>query len=276
MARCSRGSGPGASQGGCSILGCVDGMDSYLWTHMVDVPTSYVHSSNHCSLLAWAIPVVLSIAQVPATTAALCLTMQRPRDALPAGVSQENFSCRSKMVVKLVDRRFFLPISAVFTMSIPVFPLGRGLFGPVLDGSTIDLNSVFRGYTPLIPVRRAVWQTPACQNDNGCSRCKDTEMHVHIMMMDVPPTTIYQPFPATCLLQVRTVSHYTEAQTRACRIVMMVHPLPTTTASKPALQCALFTSHHLALQMQVLRVASSSRAPAAGALETQGMPTPQT
>jgi hypothetical protein len=46
-------------------------------------------------------------------------------------------------------------------MSISVFPLGRGLFGPVLDGSTIDVNSVFRGYTPLIPVRRAVWETPA-------------------------------------------------------------------------------------------------------------------
>jgi hypothetical protein len=45
-------------------------------------------------------------------------------------------------------------------MSIPVVPLGRGLFGPVLNGSTSDLNSDFRDYTALIPVRRAIWETP--------------------------------------------------------------------------------------------------------------------
>jgi hypothetical protein len=80
--------------------------------------------------------------------------------AWDAGVSQELFARRSETVVNPVDPRF-LPTFALFIMSIPVFPLGRGLFGPVLDGGTLDLNSVFRGYTPLIPVRRAVWETPA-------------------------------------------------------------------------------------------------------------------
>jgi hypothetical protein len=45
----------------------------------------------------------------------------------------------------------FYPFPSIYHVN-PVFPLGRGLFGPVLDGTTTDLNSVFWGYIPLIPV----------------------------------------------------------------------------------------------------------------------------
>jgi hypothetical protein len=54
-------------------------------------------------------------------------------------------------VVNPVDPRSS-PMSAVFIMSSFIFPLGWGLFSPVLDGSTFDLNSVFWGYTPLMPI----------------------------------------------------------------------------------------------------------------------------